>query len=246
MLFDLQSRGRKTFVKIIYLGLAILLGGGLILFGVGAGTGGGGLLDAFTGGGTDTTVQVSAAEKRAKRATVANPKDAQAWADLARAQFQNAGLGANYDETQNVFTESGVAKLQQAANAWQKYLALEPKKPDPNLARLMAQAYAETGLNQPAFAADALEIVTGAQPSAASFGQLAQYAYVASQFRKGDLAAEKAVELAPESQRKLVKRQLADVRQQVVQQQIQEQVQEQVQQGDAAPAPSRSGESKKP
>lgn len=225
MLFDLQSRGRKTFVKIIYLGLAILLGGGLVLFGVGAGTGGGGLLDAFTGGGTDTTVQVSAAEKRAKRATKANPKDAQAWADLSRAQFQNAGLGENYDETQNVFTESGVEKLQQAATSWEKYLTLA-RKPDPNLARLMAQAYAETGLNQPAQATAALEIVTEAQPSAASFGQLAQYAYVANQFRKGDLAAEKAVELAPVAQRKLVKRQLADVRRQIVQQQVQDAAQD--------------------
>lgn len=225
MLFDLQSRGRKTFVKIIYLGLAILLGGGLVLFGVGAGTGGGGLLDAFTGGGTDTTVQVSAAEKRARRAIKADPKDAQAWADLSRAQYQTAGLGENYDEAQNVFTESGVEELQQAASAWEKYLTLA-RKPDPNLARLMAQAYSETGLNQPAQATAALEIVTEAQPSAASFGQLAQYAYVASQFRKGDLAAKKAVELAPAEQRKLVKSQLADVRRQVVQQQVQDSVQD--------------------
>ncbi len=224
MLFDLQSRGRRTFVKIIYLGLAVLLGGGLILFGVGAGTGGGGLLDAFTGGGTDTTVQVSAAEKRAKRATKANPKDAQAWADLARAEYQTAGLGENYDETQNVFTESGVAKLAQAAKAWNTYLDLA-SKPDPNLARLMAQAYSETGLQQPDRATEALEIVTEAQPSAASFGQLAQYAYIAGQFRKGDLAADRAVELAPKAQRKLVKRQLADARRQVLQQQVQESAQ---------------------
>ena len=47
MLFDLRGRGRRRFVQGIYLGLAILMGGGLILFGVGAGTNGG-LLDAFS------------------------------------------------------------------------------------------------------------------------------------------------------------------------------------------------------
>lgn len=231
MLFDLQSRGRRTFVKFIYLGLAILLGGGLVLFGVGAGTGGGGLIDAFTGGGTDATVQVSSAEKRAKHATKVEPKNAEAWADLAKAQYQNAGLGGNYDATQNTFTESGIAKLQEAVTAWEKYLTLDDK-PDPNLARLMALAYSETGLNQPAKAASALEIITEADPSASSYSQLASYAFLANEFRKGDLAAKKAVELAPESQRKLVKRQLADIRDQVVQQQLQDQVQQAVQDGD--------------
>ncbi len=39
MLFDLRSRGRRRTVQFVYLGLAILLGGGLVLFGVGAGNG---------------------------------------------------------------------------------------------------------------------------------------------------------------------------------------------------------------
>ena len=34
MLFDLRSRGRRTTVRGVYLLLAILMGGGLILFGV--------------------------------------------------------------------------------------------------------------------------------------------------------------------------------------------------------------------
>ncbi|MGB2711544.1 MAG: hypothetical protein WBC33_08500 [Conexibacter sp.] len=223
MLFDLQSRGRRNVVKFIYLWLAILLGGGLVLFGVGAGTGGGGLLDAFTGGGTDTSVQVSDTEKRLNRVVQKDPQNAKAWMELARARYQTAGLGENYDAAQQTFTESGVQKLQSATTAWQKYLALEPKKPDANVARLMARAYAD-GLNQPAAAADALEIVTGAQPSAASFGQLAQYAYYAGQMRKGDLAADKAVELTPVASRKLVKRQLATVRRQIIEQQVQQAV----------------------
>ena len=47
MLFDLQGP-RKTFVKAIYLGLAILMAGGLVLFGIGSDVNGG-LADVFGG-----------------------------------------------------------------------------------------------------------------------------------------------------------------------------------------------------
>ena len=46
MLFDLRGRGRRRTVQAVYLTLAILLGGGLVLFGVG-GNVSGGLLDAL-------------------------------------------------------------------------------------------------------------------------------------------------------------------------------------------------------
>ena len=49
MLFDLQGP-RKTFVKVIYLGLAILMAGGLVLFGIGSNNAPGGLADVFGGG----------------------------------------------------------------------------------------------------------------------------------------------------------------------------------------------------
>ena len=50
MLFDLRGRGRRRTVKTIYVGLALLMGGGLVLFGIGGHTSGG-LFDAFSGGG---------------------------------------------------------------------------------------------------------------------------------------------------------------------------------------------------
>ena len=56
MLFDLRSRGRRRTVQATYLGLALLMGGGLVLFGVGTGGGGGGLLNAFGGGSTGACV----------------------------------------------------------------------------------------------------------------------------------------------------------------------------------------------
>jgi hypothetical protein len=219
MLFDLQSRGRKNFVKVIYLGLAILMGGGLVLFGIGTGTGGGGLLDIFTDSGSSTSVQVSSAETRAAKAVRRNPQDAEAWADLARARYQTAGVGENYDRTANQgvggFTAEGRAKLRTAAAAWQRYLALEPDDPDPTLARLMANVFDPSGLDEPAQAAAALEIVTEQQPSASAYSTLARYAYLADQERKGDLAAARAVQLAPAAQRKLVRTQLLAFKRQV-------------------------------
>lgn len=222
MLFDLQGRGRRNVVRIIYLWLAILMGGGLVLFGIGTGVEGGGLLDIFDSGGSDTSAQVSRAETRANRAVREDPQDPQAWAELTRARYQTAGLGENYDSATNTFTDSGREKLASAAVAWQRYLTLDPRKPDAALARLMATAYSEVGLNRPAEAATAMEVVTEQQPSAAAYGALAQFSYLADQSRKGDLAAAKAVELAPDAQKRLVRRQLADVKRQIVQQQIQE------------------------
>lgn len=222
MLFDLQSKGRRNVVRIIYLWLAILMGGGLVLFGIGTGVEGGGLLDIFSNGGSDTSAQVSRAETRANRAVRQNPQNAEAWADLTRARYQTAGLGENYDSATNSFTEAGREKLATAAVAWQRYLRLERDRPDVSLARLMAIAYDQAGLNKPAEAAAAMEIVTEQQPSAAAYGTLAQYAYLADQMRKGDLAAAKAVELAPTAQQRLVRRQLADLKQEIIRQQVQD------------------------
>jgi hypothetical protein len=226
MLFDLQSRGRKNFVKVIYLGLAILMGGGLVLFGIGTGTGGGGLFDVFSGGSSSTSAQVSNVEKRATREVRLHPQDPQAWADLTRARYQTAGLGENYDQATNSFTASGRRKLATASTAWKRYLQLDPQHPDATLARLMATAYSEVGLNDAPEAASAMEIVTEQQPSAAAYATLAQYAYIASQMRKGDLAAAKAVELAPSAQQRIVRAQLANVRRQVVRQQLTRAVQQ--------------------
>ena len=46
MLFDLRGRGRRRTVETLYIGLAVLIGVGLVGFGVGGGCGGGGILNA--------------------------------------------------------------------------------------------------------------------------------------------------------------------------------------------------------
>ena len=225
MLFDLRGRGRRRTVKIVYITLALLMGGGLVLFGIGGGGAmQGGLVDAITGssGGDTGSERFDKAERDAATRTRTNPQDAAAWAALARARVQSAGIGDNFDPNTATYTESGKAKLEQAADAWEKYLALEPKKPDDRVAGLMVRAFDQSGLNRPADAAAAQEIITEARPSATTYATLAIYAYQAGQTRKGDLAKDKAIELADPDQRERIKSDLEQAKQQAAANQIQE------------------------
>ncbi len=74
MLFDLRGRGRRRTVQAIYLGLALLMGGGLVLFGVGAGNGFGGLLNAFNGNGSSSGAQKQVVSSQEKAALSARPR----------------------------------------------------------------------------------------------------------------------------------------------------------------------------
>ena len=117
-------------------------------------------------------------------------------------------------------TASGKQQLSAAGAAWQKYLALNPKKPDEGLARQMLQAYAS--LNQLDKATSAQEIVAQVDPTQQTFTNLAILAYQANQARKGDLAAAKAVSLAPKKQQKDLKKQLDQYKLQSQAQQLQQ------------------------
>ena len=72
--------------------------------------------------------------------------------------------------------------------------------------------YSEAGLNEPAKAVQALNFVVERRPTAAYYAQLAEFAYKAKNERLGDLAAAKAVALAPSNERVRVKNELAEVK----------------------------------
>jgi hypothetical protein len=208
MLFDLQGK-RRRLVQATYLILAVLMGGGLILFGVGSGSISGGLFDAITGKDSNGGAVNSTVDKRIKadeRAVAANPNNTAALADLIRSHYQLATDDA--DPNTGAFGASGKAQLQQAANAWQRYVNVAAK-PDDSLAGLMLNAYGEGGLNKAAEAAKAAQVVAAARPSPVAYLQLAHYAAAAGQKRTADLAGQKAIDLAPKSQKKLVKKQVA-------------------------------------
>jgi tetratricopeptide (TPR) repeat protein len=217
MLFDLRGRGRRRTIQAIYLSLAILMGGGLVLFGIGGGTNGG-LFDAFkSNGGNSSPTGFEKQIKASERRVSLKPKDAAGWASLAKWRYQAAGTGENYDQARGTFTAKGRVELAKAATAWKRYLALEPKKPDANIATLMARARGPDGLGRLPDAVEAQEIVLESQPPNANlYAQLAVLAYAAGQTRKGDLAADKAVSLTPKDQRADFKQQLDQAKAQAV------------------------------
>jgi hypothetical protein len=209
MLFDLRSRGRRRTVQGVYLTLAILMGGGLVLFGVGAGNGIGGLLNAFTGNSNSSNrPAVSQAEKSALRQTRLNPSSASAWGALVQARYEAAGQ--DQDQTTGAFTSAGQEKLRQAGDAWQHYLKLT-KKPDSTVALLAAHAY--DSLGDAKHGVGAWQAVTQANPTAYTYYEfLAADAWQAKEIDLGDLASAKAVSLAPKAQRLQVKSQLSQIK----------------------------------
>ena len=179
-----------------------------MLFGVGAGNGLGGLLNAFTGNGSGSNQnqvvnqQVASAEKAVKR----NPSDPQAWASMVQARWTAAGQGSNYNPSTQTFTTSGKHMLSGATQAWEHYLQLT-KTPDSNLAVLAARAYGAQA--DYSGEAKAWQIVTAASPDQAKgYECLAVSAYAAKNNRLGDLAATKAESLVPKAQRTLLKSQI--------------------------------------
>ncbi|CAB4914931.1 unannotated protein [freshwater metagenome] len=225
MLFDLRGRGRRRTVQVIYASLAILMGGGLVFFGIGGATNGG-LFDAISGSGGNGNVS-DIYQKRITRyqaQTAANPKDAAAWAALAKAQVQEASI-TGYDQTTGTYTAAGKRELARAATSWETYLALKPAKPDGDLANLMVAAYRD-GLVEPAKAARALEVVISAKgATSALYAQLSLLAYLAGNTRQSTLAEQRAVDLAPKDRKKLVEAQIAAQRASIDQQRAEAQQQ---------------------
>jgi hypothetical protein len=207
MLFDLRGRGRRRTIQVIYASLALLMGGGLIFFGIGGATSGG-LFDALGGSNNSSSSsdvvqkRVDALEKRVQT----NPRDAAGWAALATVQFQIAN-SEGYDQTTQQYSDKGRERLGEAASAWERYLALNPPNVDANVARQMVQAYGPTGLQRYDKATAAQEVVIDAQksPPAALYAQLSIFAHGAGQTRKATLARDKAVALTPAAQRKQIK-----------------------------------------
>ena len=200
MLFDLKGRRRRV-VQATYLLLAILMGGGLVLFGIG-GDVSGGLFDAFKDQSSSGNSIVEDRIDRNNDKLETDPKNAAALQELARDWYQ---LATQESDATGAFTDEGKERLAKSDDAWQRYLDLDPKKPDPALAGLMVNVYGPTALNKPAEGAEAAEIVTTKQPTAQGYLQLATFAAQAGQDRKADLAGQKAIQLAPKNQRSTVK-----------------------------------------
>jgi hypothetical protein len=215
MLFDLRGHRRRA-VQVTYLMLALLMGGGLVLFGVG-GSVSGGLLDAFKGGGGPSAD--SALQKRIDREEQrlqANPRNEQLLASLVRDYYSQATSQRESGSTG--FPADAKDDLQKAGAYWQRYDAAT-EKPNPDVAGYALQIYDVAALNKPKEAAKAASILAQDANDTAAYLRLVSFAARAGDTRTADLATQKAEDLAPKSQRKLVKKQAEAIKKAAQQQQ---------------------------
>lgn len=218
MLFDLRGRGRQNTVKIVYIALAFLMGGGLVLFGIGGATSGG-LVDAITGNGSGGNTGAKRFETQIKQANAALAKDRQsekAWVDLIRAQVGLAGTNATTDPStgQTTYSAKGKTQLNQAIASWKAYLAINPKNAadEASVASRVAQAF--SALNDANGTMQALEIVAEQRNTSGTWAAYAAAAYGAGNARVGDLAGKKAVALESPDQRNQLRGELDSYKQQ--------------------------------
>jgi tetratricopeptide (TPR) repeat protein len=214
MLFDLRGRGRRRTVQVIYIGLAALIGIGLVGFGIGGGFGSGGLLNAANNNEGSSGAGYAGEIKKYQKVVARQPNNVAAWEALIKAQLHQAGNEAYVTHTGEV-TSKGRALYSEIAQSWRRYLALNPRHPNLELTKQMLTVYSEEGLNQPTAAVEAAQIAVAAEPSNPFyFRALAEYAYKAHNLGVGDLAAARAISMAPAEQRARLRTVLAEVKKQ--------------------------------
>ena len=205
MLFDLRGRRRRA-VQATYLMLALLMGGGLVLFGIG-GDVSGGLFDAIGGnssGGGGGNAQLEQRIERQEEKLKASPGNEAALAELVRLNYQVAA--SQVPSGTSKVPEEGQDDLRKAGAYWERYVKAKQGEPDPGLARIALFVYNEDGLNQPDKAKDAVRVLAAEANDTQTYLLLVRYATAAGDKRTAQLAAQKAIDLAPKDQRKQVEK----------------------------------------
>lgn len=216
MLFDLQSPRRRRVIRVTFGALAAIFAISFVFLGVGTGGGGFSFSDLFGGGSSGSTANAFDDDiKTAEQQIAVNPADTAALARLVQLQYSAAN--ANTDSN-GAPTSEGEQHLQEAADAWNKYVKVSKGNPNPStavyalntfdlLARLnFAQARSDTStadaltdvtaaVDSWKTAAQAQQILIDAQPNKATsnvYANLAQYLYLAGETQAGDQAVAKA------------------------------------------------------
>jgi hypothetical protein len=215
VLFDLRGKRRRV-VQVSYVLLAVLFLSGFLLFGIGTGGGLGGLGDVFglgSGSNNDSaTAQFEDNIDAAQAKLAKNPDDTQALLKLADNEYLVGKEGVTQDPTtgQISITNDAHTHLGAAADAWSKYLRVNKGKPNLDTAFNMVNVYVI--LNDADGAAKTQAIIAQAQPSAASYGQLAYFQYAGGDIEAGDASRKKALSEASGVQRKQLESTLSQER----------------------------------
>jgi hypothetical protein len=204
MLFDLRGHRRRA-VQATYVILAVLMGGGLVLFGIGGSSGG--IVDAITGnnsGGSNVNDQLQKRIDSQKERLAASPTNAAVLAELVRLNYQAAV--SQQPSGSSAFPEDAKDSLRAAGAYWDRYVKAKDGEPSPDLARFAYTIFGTTGLNQPDKAKDAVRVIAAQANDSQTYLLLVQTATAAGDKRTAQLAAQKAIDLAPKGQRKQVEK----------------------------------------
>ena len=212
MLFDLRGRGRRRAVRVIYIGLALLMGVGLVGFGIGGGFGGGGLFSAATNNEGASHASFAAEVTKYRKLTQQQPDELAGLGKphqgaAARSRRRNLRLGLRADQ------QGQGSSSRRPRQAWRSYIAHQPEDEQSQLAKEILPIYGEEGLNEPSQILQKLNLIVAAEPNSYTYNrELAIYAYKTKNVRLGDLAAAKAIALAPAEDRAKLKTALAEVK----------------------------------
>ena len=113
--------------------------------------------------------------EEAEAAAAADPEDEKALLELAQVATRRASSRGPTPRRASRRHRGREAIFEGALDAWEQYIALEPKKPDPSTAALVAQAYVQ--LEDATGRAEAQRIVAEDNPSGGTYGNLAFFLY---------------------------------------------------------------------
>ena len=227
MLFDLGTGKKKRFIQVIYGLLALLFLVGFVGFGIGGEVGQGGIADIFTGGSDDLEeTQFSEDADEIEKKLESDPRNQALLEQLISTRFSAGNALSPVDPETGVptVTEEAEQEYEQAAEAWERYLALNPDPVDTGAALFAVQSFSALAGNATTVteaeanweaAADAQQVLAQRRPTLGNFSNLAIYSYFSLDYERGDKAADRAAQLAANpAARKRIKRQLSSYRQQ--------------------------------
>jgi hypothetical protein len=237
LLFDLQSPRRRRVIRVTFGALAAIFAISFVFLGVGTGGGGFSFSDLFGSGGSSSSANAFDDDiKTAEQQIAVNPADTAALARLVQLQYSAAN--ANTDSN-GAPTGEGEQHLQEAADAWNKYVKVSKGNPNPStavyalntfdlLARLnFAKARGDTStadaltdvtaaVDSWKTAAQAQQVLIDAQPNKATsnvYANLAQYLYLAGETQAADQAVAKAKQGAKDSDASTIDQQFSSIKQ---------------------------------
>ena len=237
MLFDLQSPRRRRVIRVTFGALAAIFAISFVFLGVGTGGGGFSFSDLFGSGGSSSSANAFDDDiKTAEQQIAVNPADTAALARLVQLQYSAAN--ANTDSN-GAPTSEGEQHLQEAADAWNKYVKVSKGNPNPStavyalntfdlLARLnFAKARGDSStadaltdvtaaVDSWRTAAQAQQVLIDAQPNKATsnvYANLAQYLYLAGETQAADQAVAKAKQGTKGSDASTIDQQFSQIKQ---------------------------------